>query len=142
VKAFLFLYSRDGGNNGVIPGQEHASATRIVVKSKRKVLIVSEENAASCQDDVACKTVAANEWVLAEMGFDRDDDDSTNQHYSMFFVMRREHPAVFRECRMLIMKRGYVVQIYTTEAVITVYARRGGKVSKTQLTQSVERCTV
>jgi len=83
------------------------------------------------QDGSTHEWVSGKKWDLIVTM-----DDSTSEHYSMFFVDEEGTDSSFQGVRDVIIQRGLFSSLYTDRGSHYWYTpKEGGKVSKTQLTQ-------
>jgi len=137
VKHFYSWYRRDGGRRSYTWVKNTLQAKGLVLKSAKRGVHRTQRERAHLPGMMLHQDGSNHEWVFGKKwDLIVTMDDSTNEHYSMFFVEEEGTASSFQGIREVIVQRGLFSSLYTDRGSHYWFTpKEGGKVSKTQLTQ-------
>ena len=137
VKHFYSWYLRDGGRRSYTWVKNTLQAKGLVLKSAKRGVHRTRRERAHIPGMMLHQDGSRHEWVFGKKwDLIVTMDDSTNEHYSMFFVEEEGTASSFQGVREVIVQRGLFSSLYTDRGSHYWFTpKEGGKVSKTQLTQ-------
>ncbi len=137
VKHFYSWYKRDGGQRSYTWVKNTLQSKGIVSKAPKRGVHRKRRDRAALPGMMLHQDGSTHEWVAGKMwDLIVTMDDSTIEHYSMFFVEEEGTNSSFQGVRDVIAERGLFCSLYTDRGSHYWFTpKEGGKVSKTQLTQ-------
>lgn len=137
VKHFYSWYQRGGGLRSYSWVKNTLQAKGFVPKVKKRGVHRKHRERAPFPGMMLHQDGSTHEWVSGKKwDLIVTMDDSTSEHYSMFFVDEEGTNSSFQGVRDVIIQRGLFSSLYTDRGSHYWYTpKEGGKVSKTQLTQ-------
>ena len=137
VKHFYSWYRKEGGSRSYAWVKNTLQSGGLVIKAAKRGAHRKRRDRAHIPGVMLHQDGSRHEWVPGKKwDLIVTMDDSTNEHYSMFFVEEEGTVSSFRGVRDVIVKKGLFGSLYTDRGSHYWFTpKEGGKVSKTQLTQ-------
>lgn len=137
VKHFYSWYKRDGGQRSYTWVKNTLQSKGMVCKAPKRGVHRKRRDRAALEGMMLHQDGSTHEWVAGKKwDLIVTMDDSTSEHYSMFFVEEEGTASSFQGVRDVIARRGLFCSLYTDRGSHYWFTpKEGAKVSKTQLTQ-------
>jgi len=137
VKHFHTWYQREGGNRSYTWVKSRLQEAQLVKRERRKGAHRKRRERAAMSGMLLHQDGSRHEWVPGKLwDLIVTMDDSTSEHYSMFFVEEESTQSSFRGVEETILQKGLFCSLYTDRGSHYWHTpEAGGKVDKVNLTQ-------
>lgn len=137
TKHFHSWYRKEGGSRSYTWVKNTLQSGGVVIKAAKRGAHRKRRERSHIPGVMLHQDGSRHEWVPGKKwDLIVTMDDSTNEHYSMFFVEEEGTVSSFQGVRDVIVRKGLFGSLYTDRGSHYWYTpKEGGKVSKTQLTQ-------
>jgi transposase len=137
VKHYYSWYCKEGGKRSYTWVKKTLQAEGLVSKATKRGAHRKRRERSPLPGMMLHQDGSRHEWIPGKKwDLIVTMDDSTSEHYSMFFVAEEGTASSFRGVKEVILRKGLFSSLYTDRGSHYWFTpKEGGKVSKTQLTQ-------